>query len=396
MRKVVIQNHSEEAALFKSRSAFLFVCIMMSFMILLANLYHLQVVLFSDYQMRSNENRTRMRAIAPNRGLIYDRNGVLIAENRPFFSLEMIPEKVTDIQATLAELAKLFNLSEAKQVSLLKEIKRHKSFRPFTILEQLDEAQVAKFSVVKYKFEGVHVYAGLKRHYPYGDYLTHVLGYVGRINVQDQQRLEKENLLETYAATHNIGKLGIEAYYEELLHGNPGRIQEEVNNHGRSIQVLQEKAPQSGLNLHLTIDLDLQKKAMDLLGGRRGAVVAIEPDSGEILAMVSSPSYDPNLFIHGINDASYKLLIESKDKPLINRSTQGTYAPASTIKAHLVLAGLNYQIITASSKVWDPGWWQVPGVSRKFRDWKKWGHGWIDLHNAVAKSCDVYFYDLAY
>ena len=177
---------------------------------------------------------------------------------------------------------------------------------------------------------------------------------------------------------------------------NPGRIQEEVNNHGRLIQVLQEKPPESGLNLHLTIDIQLQKKAFELLQGKKGSVVAIEPNTGEILAMVSSPSYDPNLFVHGVPYSTYNKLTSSEDKPLINRASQGRYAPASTIKPHLILAGLNYHIINEKTKVWDPGWWQMPGINRKFRDWRKWGHGWVGLNVAVAKSCDVYFYDLAY
>ncbi len=392
----VIQNHSEEAALLKRRAVFLFACIIILLGVLVGNLYRLQVVQFNDYEVRSNNNRTRIRPIAPNRGLIYDRNGVLIAENRPFFSLELIPEQVENKTEAIAKLRKDLNFSPEKEQEIVKSLKTHTGFQPATILTQLSEEDVAKFSVLQYKYPGIRVHAGLKRYYPFKHDLTHMLGYVGSINSTDKAQLEKDNKTAQYAATKDIGKRGIERFYENILHGKPGRIQEEVNNHGRLIQVLNENPPISGLNLHLTIDINVQRKAVKLLEGKRGSVVAIEPNTGEILAMVSSPSYDPNLFVHGVPTSIYKSLTQSADKPLINRASQGQYAPASTIKPHLVLAGLNYRIISESTKVWDPGWWQMPGINRRFRDWRKWGHGWVGLNNAVAKSCDVYFYDLAY
>lgn len=392
----VIQNHIEEAALLKRRAIFLFVCIIILLSILLGNLYRLQVVQFSDYEMRSQNNRTRIRPIAPNRGLIFDRHGVIIAENKPFFSLEVIKEQVKKPKETIEKLQEHLHFSDEKKAEILKAIRHHSGFQPLTIVTQLSEEEVAHFSVLQYKFEGIRVHAGLKRYYPHGAELTHMLGYVGKINAKDKQRIEKDNKVAQYAATKDIGKSGIERFYEDMLHGKPGRVQEEVNNHGRLIQVLNENPPESGLNLYLTIDLELQKKAVQLLEGKRGSVVAIEPKTGEVLAMVSSPSYDPNLFVHGVPSSVYQTLTGSADKPLLNRATQGQYAPASTIKPHLVLAGLDHRVISESTKVWDPGWWQMPGINRRFRDWRKWGHGWVGLNSAVAKSCDVYFYDLAY
>lgn len=394
--KLAIQDHQKEAEVIKKRAAYIFGGVLFLMSVLLGNLYHLQIVSFDDYQTRSNDNRTRVRPISPNRGLIYDRNDVLIAENRTFFSLDMIPEQVQNIDGALDAVSKLFELTPNRLAYIKKSLKYHKKFEPFTIINQLTEEQVAQFSVIQYKFPGLYIHSGLKRFYPYGESMTHVLGYVSRINSRDKLRLEKENKSSLYSGTHNIGKLGIERYYESILHGKPGKIQEEVNNSGRLIKILDDKPPTSGKNLHLTIDLRLQQKAVKLLNKRKGAVVALDPRNGEILALVSSPSYDPNIFINGVSNVDYNKLLQSEDSPLINRVTQGQYAPASTVKPHLALAALDDQIITPRTKIWDPGWWQMPGVDRRFRDWKKWGHGWVGLHKAITNSCDTFFYELAY
>ncbi len=395
-RRVAMQNHAQEAALFRRRALFCFGVVVALLSLLLGNLYHLQVVAHQDYQSRSNENRTRIVPTAPNRGLIYDRNGVLIADNQPVFSLQVIPEKVADISQRLDELGDLMGLTQETLDTLKDRLKRHRRFKPLTVISKLDENQVASFSVNQHRFEGFSIEAGLKRYYPYAGQLTHLLGYVGRINARDRQNLDLADKSGQYAATNDIGKLGIERYYEEQLHGIPGYRKEEVNNRGRVIQILEEQAPQAGSDLELTIDLVLQQKAKKLLDGRRGAVVALDPRNGDVLAMVSSPAYDPNEFVHGISGPSYRALLNSKDRPLINRATQGQYAPASTVKPHLALAGLDYQLVTEKTKIWDPGWWQIPGVERRYRDWKRWGHGWVDIHHAIAESCDIYFYDLAY
>ncbi|WP_299004975.1 penicillin-binding protein 2 [uncultured Shewanella sp.] len=395
-KRVTMNDHAAEASLFKRRAIFTFVCVIALLGVLLGNLYHLQILSFQDYTTRSNDNRIRVVPIPPNRGLIYDRNGVLLAENQPFYSLEMLPEKVKDIPAMLNRLKKIVPLSDDQIDDVISSLKGHRRFKPLTIKNRLTEDEVAQFSVNQYRFPGVSVEAGLKRNYPYSSLLTHALGYVGRINQRDQARLERENEWKQYAGTEDIGKQGIERYYEKTLHGEPGHLEEEVNNRGRTIRVLKSEAPEPGKDIYLTLDLKLQQKARELLKGKRGAVVAIDPRDGGILAMVSNPSYDPNQFVHGISSKAYNKLLNSKSRPLINRATQGQYAPASTVKPFLAIMGLEHKTVTPQTRVWDPGYWQIPGVDRKYRDWKRWGHGWVDVHSAIVESCDIYFYSLAY
>ncbi|QYK02305.1 penicillin-binding protein 2 [Shewanella psychrotolerans] len=395
-KRMAMHDHAAEASLFKRRAIFTFVCVIILLSILLSNLYQLQILSFKDYETRSNDNRIRVVPVAPSRGLIYDRHGKLLAENQPFFSLELIPEKVKDIPAALDELSQVVDISSDERESVLESLKFHRRFKPLTIKNRLSEAEVAAFSVNQHKFPGFSVDAGLKRYYPYGSLLTHVLGYVGRINSKDQATLQSNGQWQNYAATKDIGKQGIEKFYETLLHGKPGHLEEEVNNRGRTIRTLKSVAPEPGQDIYLTLDLQLQKKAMELLDGRRGSIVAIDPRDGGILAMVSSPSYDPNQFVHGISSKAYRELLNSRSRPLINRATQGQYAPASTVKPHLALLGLEEKAVTAKTRVWDPGFWQMPGIERKYRDWKRWGHGWVDVTGAIVHSCDTYFYDLAY
>ncbi|QSX34600.1 penicillin-binding protein 2 [Shewanella avicenniae] len=395
-KRITMHDHAAEASLFKRRALFTFVCVLLLIGVLIGNLYHLQITAFKDYTTRSNDNRIRVTPIAPSRGLIYDRNGKLLAENQPFYSLEVVPEKVKDIPAMLDELTKVIPISDDERQDFMETLKFHRRFKPLTIKSRLTEEQVAEFSVNQYKFEGVSVEAGLDRFYPQGTLLTHVLGYVARINNSDRSKLEQTGKWSDYAATNNIGKQGIEKFYESLLHGMPGHMEEEVNNLGRHIRTLKVEPPEPGQDLYLTLDLELQKKAMELLGGRRGSIVAIDPRDGGILAMASSPSYDGNHFVHGISGKEYSHLLNSPDRPLINRATQGQYAPASTIKPLMALMGLDDKVVTEKTRVWDPGYWQIPGVDRKYRDWKRWGHGWVDVYGAIVHSCDIYFYEMAY
>lgn len=391
-----MHDHAAEASLFKRRALFTFACVVVLLGILLTNLYHLQILSYTDYETRSNDNRIRVVPVAPSRGLIFDRHGKLLAENQPFFSLELIPEKVKDIPAALSELSTLIPLSADEQEDFQKSLKYHRRFKPLTLKNRLSESEVALFSVNRHRFHGISVVAGLKRHYPYNGMMTHALGYVGRINDRDRAALQRNELWKNYAATKDIGKQGIEKFYENLLHGQPGHLEEEVNNRGRTIRTLKSVPPVPGQDIYLTLDLKLQEKAVELLNGRRGSVVAIDPRDGGILAMVSSPTYDPNLFVHGISSKAYNELLNSRSRPLINRATQGQYAPASTVKPHIALLGLEEKTITAKTRVWDPGFWQIPGVERKYRDWKRWGHGWVDVNSALVGSCDTYFYELAY
>ncbi|RYV00567.1 penicillin-binding protein 2 [Shewanella sp. OPT22] len=395
-KRMTIHDHAAEASLFKRRAFFTFTCVLVMIGILLTNLYRLQIEDFKDFSTRSNDNRIRVVPVAPSRGLIYDRNGQLLAENRPFYTLQVLPEKVKNINETLENLKKVIPISDDEIEDFKTSLKYHRRFKPLSLKNRLTQEQVAEFSVNQYRFPGVYVDAGLKRFYPYGSLLTHVLGYVGRINQKDQARLEANDEWKNYAATKDIGKQGIERYYESLLHGKPGHLEEEVNNRGRTIRTLKSTPPVPGQDIYLTIDLNLQAKAMELLNGRRGTVVAIDPKDGGVLAMASSPSYDPNQFVHGISSKAYRGLLNDDARPLINRATQGQYSPASTIKPLMALAGLEDKVVTEQTRIWDPGFWQIPNVEHKYRDWKRWGHGWVDVHDAIIDSCDTYFYELAY
>ena len=394
-KRVTIRNHSAEANLFIRRSVIAFAGIVVMVLVLFHNIYDLQVDAYEKYQTRSNDNRIKLLPVAPNRGLIYDRNGVLLADNKPVYSLEIIPEQVNNIDDTIVTLSALLDISEEKQKKFFKALRSHRRFKPIELLSRLSEQQVALFSVNQHKFQGVFVEARLKRYYPFAELTTHSLGYVGRINQRDEIRLEEQNKSDNYKATRDIGKLGLEKYYESILHGEIGHQEVEINNQGRIIRTLNFTPPTPGKDLKLSLDIELQMVAKRALIGQRGAIVALDPRDGGVIAMYSNPSYDGNLFVHGISTKNYRKLTGSKDLPLINRAVQG-YPPASTIKPFIALTGLEANIITPESKIWDPGWYQIDNVEKKYRDWKRWGHGWVDLSRSLEQSCNIYYYDLAY
>lgn len=395
-KRQAIRDHTAEANLFARRATIAFIIVTAMLGIVLNNLYSLQVTQHDDYQTRSNGNRIKVLPVAPNRGLIYDRNGVLLAENRPVFSLEVIPEKVDDINDTLARLTSLMAITEEELTRFESNLKGTRRFKPVVLRTELSEKEVATFSASKHKFEGVQIEARLARHYPYKETLTHVLGYVARINKRDLQKLVEAGQEDNYAATYDIGKLGIEKYHEETLHGTVGYQQVEVNNQGRIIRVLNVDPPTPGKDIVLNIDLSLQQEAQRILEDTRGAVVITEVKTGGVLALYSNPSYDPNLFVHGISSKNYSALLNSPDRPLINRATQGQYSPASTVKPHLALLGLEDGVVTEDYSIKDNGRYRLPNVSHVWRDWKRWGHGEVDIAKAIEVSCDIYYYDLAY
>ena len=395
-KRVAIRNHSAEANLFARRTFITFIVVIIVSLVLFSNIYNLEVNSYQKYQTRSNSNRIKLLPVAPNRGLIYDRNGVLLADNTPVYSLEVIPEQVIDIKNSLAEVSQLLDISQEKQDELLKAVKSKRRFKPIELYSRLSEQQISLFSVNQHKFPGFFIDARLKRYYPFADLTTHSLGYVARINGRDSLELEKQGLAENYAATRNIGKLGLEKYYQDILHGTIGHQEVEINNLGRIIRTLDFTPPIPGKDLTLTMDIELQMIAKRALSGKRGAVVAIDPRDGGVLAMYSNPSFDGNLFVHGISSKKYKkLLAPESNKPLLNRAVQG-YPPASTIKPLLALTGLDAGVITPETEIYDPGFYQLPGIETKRRDWKKWGHGKVDLNKSLEQSCNVYYYDLAY
>ena len=395
-KRQAIRDHSAEANLFARRASIAFIIVVMMLGVVLNNLYSLQVEQHDVYQTRSNGNRIKVLPVAPNRGLIYDRNGILLAENRPVFSLEITPEQTNDLDATLDGLTQLMGITPEERESFNSSLKGQRRFKPIALRTKLSEVDVALFSASKHLYPGVQIEARLARHYPYKEALTHVLGYVARINKKDLQKLVEAGQEDNYAATHDIGKLGVEKYHEELLHGSVGYQQVEVNNQGRIIRVLNVDPPVPGKDIVLNIDLSLQLATQQALEGQRGAVIVSDIKTGGILALFSNPSYDPNLFVHGISRKNYAALLNSPDRPLINRATQGQYPPASTIKPHLGLIGLEEGIITEEYTIQDNGRYQLPNVSHTWRDWRKWGHGEVDIAKAIEVSCDIYYYDLAY
>ncbi|PCE69139.1 penicillin-binding protein 2 [Salinivibrio sp. YCSC6] len=392
-----IRDHSAEAALFVRRAIVCFVGIIALVGILLTNLYHIQVVEHQDYQTRSNDNRIKVVPVAPNRGLIYDRNGKLLAENRPVYHLEITPEQVDDMPATLARLQSLLSLSDSDIDNFQKERRRSRRFNAVPLKTQLTDKEVAIFSAHQHQFSGVEIKAYLKRHYPYGDALTHVLGYVAKINDRDIAKLRQKDVLNNYRATRDIGKLGIEKYYEPVLHGKAGYQEVEVNSRGRIIRTLKYVPPVPGKDLILNLDIDLQLYIRGILGDRRGAVVVLDPKTSGVLAMVSTPSYDPNLFVHGISSTQYSALLNDRDRPLVNRATLGIYPPASTVKPFIAVAALEEGIITTKTTRNDPGYWRIPNSNtRPFRDWLPWGHGRVNIVQSIEESVDTFFYQIAY
>ncbi|UUM31210.1 penicillin-binding protein 2 [Vibrio japonicus] len=392
-----IRDYQEEARLFQNRAIVAFIGIVAMMGILVTNLYNIQVNQYQDYKTRSNDNRIKVVPLAPNRGLIYDRNGVLLAENRPVFSLEITPEKIDNMDETIARLQKVLPITPEHIERFNKERKHTRRFKSVPLLNQLTQEQVAKFSVNQHKFPGVSVNASLKRHYPYSEVLTHVIGYVSRINDRDVERLIREEKYPNYQATRDIGKLGIERYYEDMLHGTAGYQEVEVNSHGRVIRTLKYVPPIPGKDIVLNLDINLQLYVHQLLDDRRGSVVVLDPEDNGVLAMVSSPSYDPNPFVHGISGKAYSSLLNDKNRPLVNRATLGIYPPASTIKPFIAVAALQEGVITPNTTRNDPGFWRIPNSKTKpFRDWRRWGHGKVDIVKSIEESVDTFFYQIAY
>ncbi|WP_347368373.1 penicillin-binding protein 2 [Vibrio vulnificus] len=396
-RRTTIRDYQAEARLFANRALVSFFGIVALMGVLVTNLYNIQVNQYQDYKTRSNDNRIKVVPIAPNRGLIYDRNGVLLAENRPVFDLEITPEKVKNMDATITQLQTLFEITPEQIERFHRERKRTRRFKSVPILSQLTEKQVAVFSVNQYRFPGVEVSGTLKRYYPYGEILTHVIGYVSRINDRDMQRLSDEGKEANYQATRDIGKLGIEKYYEDMLHGTAGYQEVEVNSRGRVIRTLKFVPPVPGKDIVLNIDIKLQTYVHQLLDGRRGSAIVLDPKDNGILAMVSSPSYDPNAFVHGISGKGYSDLLNDKNRPLVNRSTLGIYPPASTVKPFIAVSALQEGVVTPNTTRNDPGYWRIPNSdTRPFRDWLRWGHGRVNLVQSIEESVDTFFYQIAY
>lgn len=386
-----LKDHWREQRLFLARTLTAAVLIAALVLMVAARLVDLQVMRHQHFSDLSRGNRVRIEALPPTRGLIYDRNGTVLAENLPAYQLEIIPEQVDDLGATLARLTALGLVREEDLERIRRDISRQPRFRPTALRFRLSDEEVATFAVRRQQFPGVDIQARLVRHYPYGAVAAHALGYVGAVSQTDLERLDAAN----YAGTSHTGKIGVERAEEGRLHGKVGLRQVLVNAQGRILQELQRERPVPGRDVVLALDLELQLAAEAALAGRRGAVVAIDPSNGDLLAFVSQPAYDPNLFATGISATEYRRLQEDPDIPLFDRVLRGLYPPGSTIKPLIALAGLQSGAITPWQRIFCVGHYRLPGSSHRYRDWKKQGHGPVDMGDAISQSCDVYFYDLA-
>lgn len=387
-KRIKFKDHLKEVGLFNRRLLAASIFVTASLCLLFFRLCYLQIIQHSTYTTLSEKNQVTLLPIAPNRGLIYDRNGMLLAQNIPVFSLDVIPDKIDNLKQTIKELGKIIEITPEDEEQFYKQLKQHRRFDTVSLKLKLTEEEVAKFYVNQYRFSGVFVRARLMRYYPMGSSLVNVVGYVGRINEQELQHLDQAD----YAATDFIGKLGIESFYEDLLHGHVGYQEVETDASGRIVRVLKRIPPQPGANLYLSVDTKLQFAAEKALGEDYGAVVAIKPSTGEVLAMASNPNYDPNLFVKGMSSAEYKAVQDAPGRPLYNRTLRGLYPFGSTIKPFLALEALNSHTIDNNFKIRDPGYFSLPGSAHVYRDWKKGGHGVVDVVRAITISCDVFFY----
>lgn len=384
-----LKNYQQEQKLHSNRANTAIVFVFVAFTFLLIHLYKLQVLEFDHYDTSSKNNRINLLPIAPNRGLIYDRNGIILAENKPVYQLEINLRQIKNLKDTIAAINDIIPITEADEQRFYDLLRRNWRRTGLPIKTNLTEEEMALFAVNRHNFPGVEMTAKLIRHYPYKDLFVHVLGYVGRINDAESEKIDPEN----YADTQYIGKLGIEKYYEDILHGQVGRQEVEINARGRINKVLRQQLPVAGDDLYLTIDVNLQKKAVEMMKGKRGAFIAIDPNNGEVLAMVSNPGYDPNLFVEGIPASEYQRLQQDLDKPLFNRALRGQYPPGSTVKPLLAMGGLVNGTITPYTSIYDPGYFSLPGESHVYHDWS--AHGDVDLRKSIVMSCNVYYFNLA-
>jgi len=386
-----LKNPKLEERYFRVRVYWVAFLVCCCIFVLGARLFHLQIVSNEHYATLSQENRVRVVPIPPTRGLIFDRKLRLMADNKSSYQIEVTPVQVDDVQQVVQELEEYIELEEHHLKKFFEDVKRKQSFESIPLKLNLNEHEVAKFSVNRHRFPGVEITARANRFYPFAGRNTHALGYVGRINAQEVNKVDKQK----YSGTTHIGKLGIEKYYEELLHGDVGYQHIEINAQGRKLRVLEKVPPTPGADLVLSIDSRLQKIAEDSLGERNGSVVAMDPVTGEVLVFVSTPTFDPNLFVNGISSKKYSLLRDDDDRPLFNRALKGQYPPGSTIKPMMALAGLHHRATWAGETMYAGPYYKLPGHKRKYRDWKKGGHGKVDMYKAITQSCDVYFYTLA-
>lgn len=390
-----IKEERDERRLFENRAWVGFIIIVLCILALLGRYVWLQVFAFDSFSSRSENNRVTVNPVVPNRGMIYDRRGRVIAENRPAYRLEIVPEKVPGklpgLEALLDELSTLIVLSEEDRETFQKSRQNYRTFDSVPLKFNLSEREVARLEVNRHRFQGVDVVPYLSRNYPYGELLTHVLGYIGRLDADDISNVDEGN----YRGTRTIGKIGVEKFQEKVLHGISGFERVETNVRGRVLKVLERQDAVPGTDLILSIDVAVQQAAWNALGERRGSVVAIDPLDGSVIALVSKPAYDPNAFVDGISQKAYGEILNAPGRPLFNRALNGGYEPGSTLKPFVGLAGLELGLITPETRVFSNGKFFIKGYDRPYRDWKDTGHGWVNIRSALEQSVNTYFYQLA-
>lgn len=390
-----LKNYQHEQHNFRVRLGVAGFAVLALFAVLAFRFYYLQLEQYDHYQTLAENNRISLVPIIPNRGLILDKNGVVLAHNFFAYTLEITPAKVNDLEQTIAEIAQLVEISSLDRKRFKKFREQSHSFESIPIRTHLNELEAAKFAVNHYRFPGVEIKSRLFRHYPLGKTASHMIGYIGRINDKDLENLEQSGDLSNYKGSDHIGKSGLEQYYERYLHGTTGFQQVEIDADGHAVRVLSSNPPVPGDNIVLSADIKMQEIAEKAFGERRGAMVAINPKTGEVLSYVSQPTFDPNLFVDGIDSENWKALNESLDKPLINRPLRGVYPPGSTFKPFVALAGLEAGKRLPPYSIQDPGFFTLPGNRHRYRDWKPSGHGTVDMQKAITVSCDTFFYGLA-
>jgi penicillin-binding protein 2 len=393
LRHTSLNTRDSELDRFRFRLGIASAAVLLCFTILIARFFYLQVVQHDYYTTRAEDNRISLVPIVPNRGVIVDRSGAVLARNYSAFTLEITPSKVSDLDATIEALGQVIEVLPKDRKRFRKLLEESKTFESLPIRTRLSDEEVAKFAANRFRFPGVEVRARLFRQYPMGSVASHALGYIGRITTRDLEVIERNEVLANYKGTDHMGKTGLEQRYEFQLHGETGYEQVEIDAGGRAIRSLARTAPIPGNNLTLTLDAKLQEITEKAFGDRRGALVAIEPSTGGILALVSTPTYDPNLFVDGIRTDDWDLLNNSPDKPMVNRALNGAYPPGSTFKPFMALAALEIGKRTPSQTISDPGFYNFGG--HHFRDDKKGGHGTVDMYKSIVHSCDTYYYMLA-
>lgn len=390
-----LRNHQNEQHNFRVRLTIAALLALIAFSILGVRFYYLQIQRHDYYHTLAESNRISIVPISPNRGLILDRNGIVLAHNFFVYTLEVTPSKVGNMDTTIANLSELVEISTVDLKRFKKLKAESHSFESVPIRTHLNEIEAAKFAVNRYRFPGVELKSRLYRHYPRGKLGTHAIGYISRINEKDLAKLKEDNVISNYKGTDHIGKGGVEQAYERELHGSTGFQQVEINADGKAVRVLSSASPTSGNNIVLSIDAKLQAIAEKAFGDRRGSMVAIQPSTGEVLGFVSMPTFDPNLFVDGIDYDNWNTLNNSIDKPLINRTLKGIYPPGSTFKPFVALAGLEAGKREPPYSIQDAGYFTLPNSRHRYRDWKPSGHGSVDMRKAITISCDTFFYGLA-